>query len=82
MRLRERGIYCLPNGRELVVIGNTSSGHIEMRSPQGFQSSEYVLDSRGRLLTDGKPTAWDINQLTDTGRTATELSHTFEANRD
>lgn len=82
MRLRERGIYSLPNGRELVVIGNTPTGNVEMCGPQGFQCGEYLLDSRGRLLTDGKPTAWDINNLTDTGRTATELSHIFVANRE
>jgi hypothetical protein len=79
MKLRERGIYCLPNGRELVVIRNTATGNIEMCSPQGFQRGEYVLDSRGRLLTYGKPTDWDINHLTDTGRTASELSYMFEA---
>lgn len=82
MRFRERGIYCLPNGRELVVIGNSSTGNIKMCSPQGIQRCEYELDNRGRLLSCGKPTAWDINHLTDTGRTASELSRTFEADPD
>ncbi len=82
MRLRERGIYCLPNGRELVVIGNTATGNIEMCSPQGFQRGAYEVDSRGRLLNHGKATGWDINHLTDTGRTASELSYMFEADPD
>jgi len=79
MRLRERGIYCLPNGRELIVISNTQDGGITMRDSSPSVQSEYELDRGGRLLTYGKPTAWDINNLTDTGRTASELSHMFEA---
>ena len=62
-----------------MVIGNTSTGNIEMGGTQGFQRGEYEMDSRGRLLTYGKLTAWDINHLTDTGRTASELSYMFEA---
>jgi hypothetical protein len=79
MRLRERGIYCLPNGRELIVVSNSQDGGIKMRDSSPSVRSEYELNNGGRLLTDGKPTAWDINNLTDTGRTASELSHMFEA---
>ena len=79
MRLRERGIYCLPNGRELIVISNAQDGAIKMRDSRHSEQSEYELDGGGRILTYGKQTAWDINNLTDTGRTASELSHMFEA---
>lgn len=77
MRLRERGIYCLPNGRELIVISNTHGGGITMRDSRSSEQSEYELDSGGRLLTFGKLTAWDINNLKDTGRTASEMSYMF-----
>ena len=54
MRLRERGIYCLPNGRELVVISNRQDGGITMRDLRPSEQNEYELDSGGRLLTFGK----------------------------
>lgn len=49
-----------------------------MRGWQRFEPGEYEMDMEGRLLAHGKPTAWDINHLTDTGRTASELSYMFE----
>jgi hypothetical protein len=79
MGLRERGIYTLPNGRELIVISNLPNGSIRMRGWERFEPSEFEVDTEGRLFAHGKPTAWDINQLTDTGRTASELSYMFEA---
>ena len=74
MCLRKRGIYCLPNGRELVVLGSSGQGITEFRLGGWghFELSEYVLNEAGRLLAHGKLTAWDINDLTDTGRTAFE----------
>jgi hypothetical protein len=53
MRLRERGIYCLPNGRELIVISNTQDGVITMRDSRPSEQSEYELERGGRLLTSG-----------------------------
>lgn len=70
MTLRERGIYCLPNGRELVVVAQQGNGWFKLRGFERFEHSEYEVDSAGRLLTQGKLTAWDIENLTDTGRTA------------
>lgn len=70
MKLRERGIYCLPNGRELVVVAQHGNGWFKLRGFERFDQSEYEVDSAGRLVTQGKLTAWDIENLTDTGRTA------------
>ena len=72
MNLRERGIYSLPNGRELVVLGKTATDRDEFRLGGWghFEFSEYVINDAGRLLAQGKLTAWDINDLTDTGLTA------------
>lgn len=74
MNLRDRGIYCLPNGRELVVLGRSGQGITEFRLGGWvhFELSEYVLNEAGRLMAHGKLTAWDIKDLTDTGRTALE----------
>lgn len=72
MSLRELGIYCLPNGRELVVLKENGSGTEELRLGGWghFEWTEYVVNEVGRLLAQGKLTAWDIRDLTDTGRTA------------
>ena len=79
MRLREQGIYCLPNGRELIVIGSMANGNTKLCSYQKSDVSDYELDSAGRLLTYGRLTAWDITNLSDTGRTAGAISNMFPA---
>ena len=73
MKLKERGIYCLPNGRELVVITKDGNGPIQLRGAESFEMTEYEVDAAGRLLTEGKLTAWDLQHLRDTGRTAYQV---------
>ena len=73
MNLRERGIYCLPNGRELVVLEkNEGMSEFRLGGWGHFELSEYILNEAGRLLAQGKLTAWGFKDLTDTGRTALE----------
>lgn len=73
MNLRERGIYCLPNGRELVVVDVSANGSSFRLAGWGqFELTEYVVNEAGRLLAHGNLTAWDINDLIDTGQTANE----------
>lgn len=74
MKLRERGIYCLPNGRELVVITAQGNGRIHLRGWEGSEKSDYDVDGAGRLLNEGKLTAWDLEHLRDTGRTAEHVN--------
>jgi hypothetical protein len=76
--LREKGIYCLPNGRELVVLEKLSGGHVKFRLGvwESFQSSQYEVNNEGRLLALGRVTAWDITDLSDTGRTANIVPYT------
>ena len=69
MHLRDRGIYCLPNGRELVVLSNGENGHVSYRLSGTADGSDYEVSEDGRLLNSGRLTAWDINDLSDTGRT-------------
>lgn len=81
MILRERGIYCLPNGRELVVLRNDEAGSVLYgqgcyeRSVMG----EFVVNKAGRLEYQGKLTAWDISNLRDTGRTSTDIPGPLKA---
>ncbi|HXC69860.1 MAG TPA: hypothetical protein VN644_07790 [Pyrinomonadaceae bacterium] len=66
MDLRVGGIYCLPNGRELIVLGKRQNGRVSYRLSCG--SRQYEVSDGGRLICDGKLTAWDISNLYDTGQ--------------
>ena len=66
MGLRIGGIYCLPNGRELIVLGKRQNGHVSYRLSYG--TSQYEINDQGRLICEGRLTAWDVSNLIDTGR--------------
>ena len=70
--LRECGIYALPDKREFVVRGCGRDGYTfySHQAGKASSSSEYRLNTEGRLLSKGAPTRWRIGDLTDTGRTA------------
>jgi hypothetical protein len=72
MTLRERGIYVLPNGKELVVSGpgNAPGIRFRLRGWEHYEAAEYEVNDAGRLIAQGKLTAWDIQHLRDTGKTA------------
>lgn len=80
MNLRERGVYCLPNGRELVVLNRHENGRTTyiLGGWERFETSEYEVNEAGRLIHQGKLTAWDLADLKDTGRTAAEFSHPLD----
>lgn len=70
--LRERGIYSLPNGRELVVLRNDEQASV-LYGPVCCEPSkmgEFLVNEAGRLVCQGKLTAWDISNLSDTGRSS------------
>jgi hypothetical protein len=86
MELRVGGIYCLPNGRELIVLGKRQNGRVSYRL--SCRTGQCEVDDEGRLIYDGKPTAWDVSNLSDTGRSVgversvpqqstNDLSHVF-----
>ena len=66
MEFRVGGIYCLPNGRELIVLGKRENGRVSYRLSS--RGSQYEIDEEGRLICNGKLTAWDVSNLIDTGR--------------
>ena len=65
MDLRVGGMYCLPNGRHLIVLGKRENGRVSYRLSCG--TCHYEISDDGRLICDGKLTAWDISNLDDTG---------------
>ena len=79
MQLREGGIYCLPNGRELVVtsVGENGSTSYRLSCTNGSAASDYDVSEDGRLFCEGRLTAWDISNLSDTGRTIDSLTACF-----
>ena len=81
MDLRVGGVYCLPNGRELIVLCRRQNGHVSYRL--SYNASQYEVSAEGRLVCDGKLTAWDISNLTDTGRSVgVERSPTLTVSHD
>ncbi|HEV7395271.1 MAG TPA: hypothetical protein VGN86_02070 [Pyrinomonadaceae bacterium] len=80
MSLRVRGIYCLPNGSELIVLSRHQNGHVTYRLGgwQRFELTEYEVNDQGRLTYHGKLTAWDVANLKDTGQTAMAHSHPLD----
>ena len=66
MDLRVGGVYCLPNGRELIVLGKRENGHVSYRLSS--RSGQYEINDEGRLIYEGSLTAWDVSNLCDTGR--------------
>jgi len=72
MILRERGIYRLPNGRELVVLRNSEEGSV-LYGPcccKPVEKGEFLVNEAGRLVCQGTLTAWDVSNLRDTGRSS------------
>ena len=68
MNLKDRTIYRLPNGRELVA--SVTYDKEILLSVSASQHGLYELNSEGRLLVDGQLTAWQIEDLSETGRVA------------
>ena len=83
MNLRERGIYRLPNGRELVVLRKHENGNqaYTLGGWERFELTEYEVNEDGRLICEGRLTAWDVASLSDTGETAREYSHPLDRSR-
>ncbi|HEX8072289.1 MAG TPA: hypothetical protein VF546_20255 [Pyrinomonadaceae bacterium] len=70
--LRERGIYRLPEGEELVA-SVTRGGTFALYHPRvwaRYGVPDYEVDAAGRLTRMGESTRYSISDLTDTGRTA------------
>ena len=66
MALRVGGIYSLPNGRELILLCRRENSAVTYRL--SCRTSQYEISDDGRLICEGKLTAWDVSNLKDTGR--------------
>jgi hypothetical protein len=70
--LRERGVYRLPDGQEVVVSACGGQEYCAFASPtyDSFGLAEYLITAEGRILKGTEPTGWGAEDLSDTGRTA------------
>ena len=81
MEFKDRAIYQLPNGRELVAR-NVGDGKFVLQNLSAAQSEAYELGADGRLSNGGKLTGWSVEDLVDTGRFAQrDLSEALEETR-
>jgi hypothetical protein len=72
MELRERGIYKLPDGDELVA-SIARGGSFVLYNPRIWERygvPDFEVDAQGRLTQMGESTRYRIEDLQDTGRTA------------
>ena len=73
MKLRNLGIYALPDGREFVADVLYSEGRYCLYPRWSWENAaraEYRVGADGRLLRGGQPTTLSVEQLKDTGRRA------------
>ena len=72
MKLRNLGIYSLPDGREYVADVLYSDGYslYPRTSWETTAHAEYRVGKDGRLIRRGQPTRWSVEQLRDTGQRA------------
>ena len=80
MNFKDQGIYRLPNGRELVACLITENQTI-LSNLNASDPVEYELNPDGRLLFNGRLTAWATNDLRDTGRVAPSEVKNLLSNR-
>lgn len=69
MDFEEGAIYQLPNGRELVAH-LTGDKKVVLYNISASNRGTYELNPEGRLLFKGQLTAWEVNDLLETGRNA------------
>lgn len=72
IELRERGIYEMPDGEELVASFGRGGGFAlyDPRVWKRYGLPDYTVDAQGRLTRMGESTRWRVEDLKDTGRTA------------
>jgi len=70
--LRELGVYALPDGCEFIVstIYHDSCSLYTTHAWETFGTAKYWVDSDGHLLNHDAPSVWEVEDLKDTGKTA------------
>ncbi len=72
-RLRNFGVYMLPDGSEVVAVPEADGCHlfrIENWRRHAGQVGDYIVYRSGLIRRGGKLTGWHSRDLKDTGRSA------------
>jgi hypothetical protein len=74
LTLRERGVYCLPNGRELIALKGLQGGFLLYTTHEwdNYALPTYATNGDARLYAGGTQTPWHVTDLIDTGRTVAQ----------
>ena len=67
MNLKERVVYKLPNGRELIARVATGNKTL-LCSLSASDEIHYEVSTEGRLFAHGRLTGWSTDDLSDTAR--------------
>ena len=81
--LRESGVYTLPGVGNLVVHA-ACRGRYLLYTQEAWEFNglhKYESDADGLMRLNGRATQWQIDQLTDTGRTARSRSRSGAAQK-
>ena len=74
IELRPRGVYALPDEEEVIAVADGGGGYL-LYAPADWEFYPYApalyeVYASGQIHYIGQPTAWRIEDLADTGRTA------------
>lgn len=72
-KLRNFGVYLLPDGTEVVAVPEVDGCHLFRMAgwPANFRGvGDYVVHRSGLIRSRGRLTGWHAKDLEDTGRTA------------
>ncbi len=69
-KLKNLGVYSLPDGKELIAEVEPGAGYrlYPTRMWNQFRSSEYLVNKEGQLIIKGEPSQISVDHLIDTGR--------------
>jgi hypothetical protein len=64
--MRERGVYALPDGRELIAHRGGRFGFFKLYDPLAWKCEGppiYETDAEGKITSLGMPTPWRVEDL-------------------
>ena len=73
IEMRERSVYALPDGREVIAAKGGRFGFFQLYDPLAWKYMGppiYEADTEGRITSLGRATQWRVDDLKETGHLA------------
>lgn len=70
IEMRERGVYVLPDGREVIAVKGGRFDFFKLYDPLAWKylgPPIYEADGAGRITSLGRPTPWRVEDLKEAG---------------